>query len=38
MNKILSSKFTPLIITLPSIVIGVIAMFINKVPMAIWGQ
>jgi len=38
MNKILSSKFTPLIITLPSIVIGVIAMFINKVSMVIWGQ
>ena len=38
MNKILSSKFTPLVIALPSIVIGVVAMFINKVPMVISGQ
>ena len=38
MNKLLSSKFTPLIITFPSIVIGITAMYINKVHMVIWGQ
>ncbi|MEW9096036.1 MAG: cell division protein [Clostridiaceae bacterium] len=38
MSKILLSKFAPLIIAFPSVIIGAIAMFINKIPIAIWGQ
>ncbi|MGH4137118.1 cell division protein [Clostridium sp.] len=38
MKKVLCSKFTPLFIAFPPIIIGVIAMFFNKVPMIIWGQ
>ena len=38
MEKLLSSKLAPLIVTLPCTVIGAISMFINKVPILIWGQ
>lgn len=38
MKKLLSSKFAPLIVTLPCTVIGAISMFINKVPILIWVQ
>lgn len=36
--KLRLANFTPLIITMPSITIGAIAMFYNKIPSFIWAQ
>lgn len=38
MRRLILSNFIPLVISLPSIIIGAIAMFSNKVPIIIWGQ
>lgn len=38
MNRLTLSNFIPLVIALPSIIIGAIAMSSNKVPIIIWGQ
>lgn len=38
MRKLILSNFIPLVIAFPSIIIGAITMFSNKVPIIIWGQ
>ena len=38
MRRLIFSNFIPLVVSLPSIIIGAIVMSSNKVPIIIWGQ